>query len=198
MEDVRGLRAEGPALLHPEPVLLVDNRHREGPERDLLLDQRVRPDGDRGFTRRERGAGGRMFPGRQRAREQHDRHPELGADALEGQEMLLGEGLGRRHERSLMAPLDRTQKRVESHHGLARADVPLEEPLHGLHISEVVSDLRDCRLLLGRQLERQDRVVAGDEVSVGAEAGRDGALLESSSPPQKADLEQEELVEGQP
>ncbi len=61
MEDVRGLRAERPALLDPELVLLVDDRDREGAERDLLLDQRVRPDGNRRFTRRERGAGSRML-----------------------------------------------------------------------------------------------------------------------------------------
>ena len=34
------------ALRHPEPVLLVDDGHREIAEVDLLLDERVRSDDD--------------------------------------------------------------------------------------------------------------------------------------------------------
>ena len=69
------------------------------------------------------------------------RDPELGADALDREEMLLGERLGRRHQRPLTPGLDSAQQRVERDDRLARADVALEQPLHRAGPAEVGVDL---------------------------------------------------------
>ena len=90
-------------LLDPEPVLLVHDRDPEVAEVDALLDQRVRPDDDlRGLDVVLDGTG-----------QQRDRNAELRADRVDGQEVLLGKCLGRRHQRPSLACLDGPQERVE-------------------------------------------------------------------------------------
>ena len=44
--------------------------------------------------------------------------------------MLLGQRLGRRHQRRLVAGLERAQHRVDGDHGLARAHLAHQQPLH--------------------------------------------------------------------
>src|SRR5947207_5399566 len=53
---------------------------------------------------------------------------------------LLGEGLGRSHQRGLAAVLDRAQHGMERHHGLARAHLAHEKPLHRPSGGEVLVD----------------------------------------------------------
>ena len=55
---------------------------------------------------------------------------ELGADALDSEEVLFGEHLGRRHHRALPVGLDGPKERRERNDGLARADVALQQTLH--------------------------------------------------------------------
>ncbi len=140
MEDVRAAAlGERRALLDAEAVLLVDDGDGEVAEGDALLDQRVRADDDVGVRpARADGAG-----------EERTGDAELRADRLDGEEVLLGERLGRRHQRSLAPGLDRAEKRIERDHGLPRADVALEEAPHRLRPAEVGVDLGD-RLLLVR------------------------------------------------
>ena len=64
--------------------------------------------------------------------------------------MLLGEHLGRRHERALVAALHRDEQRGERDDRLARADVALEQPVHRRGAGEVVRDLGE-RALSGRR-----------------------------------------------
>ena len=73
--------------------------------------------------------------------EQHRRDPEPGAEPFDRQEVLLGERLGRRHQRALPPGLDRAQQRVERDHRLARADVALQQPPHRDAAGEVGVDL---------------------------------------------------------
>ena len=80
---------------------------------------------------------------------------------LDGQEVLLGERLRGRHERALVAVLDRAQQRVEGNDRLPGADVPLEQPLHRSLGCEIAVDLGDRLLLLGVSVERERRAVAG-------------------------------------
>ena len=77
-------------LLDAEPVLLVDHGHREARQLDVLLDQRVRADDEV-----------RIGIALHRAGEQRDADAELRAQRLDRQEVLLGERLGRRHQRAL-------------------------------------------------------------------------------------------------
>ena len=149
VEDVRAsaLRERAP-LSDAEPVLLVDDDDREIAEVDLLLDQRVRPDDERRVTRGDELPHGRVLARPQRAREQRDAHPERAAQLVDGQEVLLGEGLGGRHERRLPAGLDGAEERVERDDGLPGADVSLEQAVHRSSPREIGVDLRDRPLLI--------------------------------------------------
>ena len=57
--------------------------------------------------------------------------------------MLAGENLGRRHHRRLPPGLDHFGHREERDHGLARADVALQEPQHALLGPEIGADFGD-------------------------------------------------------
>ena len=148
----RAILGERRALLDAEPVLLVDDGDGEIGELDVALDQRVRADGDLRDAVRDLVAD---LLRADRAGEQHAANAELRAERLEGQEVLLGERLGRRHQRALPARLHRPQQRVERDHGLAGADVALQEPLHRRRLRQVEVDLGDRPLLVLGQLERQ-------------------------------------------
>ena len=132
-----------------------------------------------------------------RAREQPDADAERGAVALEREEVLLGERLRRRHQRAEPPGLDRAQQRIERDDGLAGADVALEQPLHRHGPLEIGVDLLDGALLVGGQPEGQLLAEAGDELAGRAERRRHvvGALRPAAREP---DLEDEQLVEGQP
>ena len=94
-----------------------------------------------------------------------DADAERRAQLVDGEEVLLGEGLGRRHERALAPDLDRAEERVERDDGLPRADVALEEALHRNRALEVGVDLGDRALLIRRERERERRAVARDELA---------------------------------
>ena len=111
--------------------------------------------------------------------------------------MLFGERLGGGHERALAAVLDRAQKRVERDHGLAGADVALQEALHRSRALEVGVDLADDLLLIRRQRERQHLAVALDQLAGSAERRCERALA-LGRPPRDPDLQQEQLLEREP
>ncbi len=72
-------------------------------------------------------------------------------------EVLLGEDLGRRHQRALPARADRGGRRQRRDDGLAGADVALQQPVHRLRQREVGRDLVDDTALRAGQRERQCR-----------------------------------------
>ena len=198
MQDVRDAPlGERRALLDPEAMLLVDDRDGEIGELDLALDQRVGADGDLRLAARDPGARGRMLLRGQRAREQDERDAELRADALDRQEVLLGEGLRRRHQGALPAGFDSAQERVERDDRLPGADVALQQPRHRRRAGKVGVDLGDRLLLMLRQLEGKRGAVARDEVAGRRERGRHGRLA-FGRPTCKRELEDEQLVEGEP
>ena len=57
--------------------------------------------------------------------------------------MLRGEHLGGGHERALVPALHGDEQRAERHERLARADVALQQAVHGLRGAQVVRDLFD-------------------------------------------------------
>ena len=69
--------------------------------------------------------------GRSRTGQQADRHRLAGQEGLHRREVLLGQGLGRSHQRPLVAVLDGPKQRVERYHGLARPHLAHQQPLHG-------------------------------------------------------------------
>ena len=111
--------------------------------------------------------------------------------------MLLGKRLGRRHQRALLAGLDRAQQRIERDDGLPGADLALEQALHRRRLGEIGVDLLDRPLLVGRQLERKELAIARDELARLVERGS-LLLLALMAPPCEPYLEDEQLVEREP
>ena len=175
MQDVRRASlGERLPLLDAEAVLLVDDGDREVGELDVALDQRVRADRDLRDAARDLVADLLRADG---AGEQDAADAELGAERLERQEVLLGERLGRRHQRALPVVLDRAQQGVERDDRLAGADVTLQQTLHRCRAREVEVDLRDRALLVLGQLERQHAAIPADERSRLGQRSRDSVLV---------------------
>ena len=86
--------------------------------------------------------------------------------------MLLGENLGRRHERDLPSGLDRLQRGERRDDRLAAADVALQQPLHRHRPLEIVADLPPDALLRPRELERHAREQLAGERAGAGEHGR--------------------------
>ncbi len=179
------------ALLDAEAVLLVDDGDGEIAKLDALLDQCVRADDDVDLLREL----ALTLP--RRAREQRARDAELLAEIGDREEVLLGERLGRGHQRALAAVLDGAQQRIERDDRLARADVALQQPLHRRRAREVRVDLADRLLLVRRERERQRLAVAPDQLARVAERGCERPLALGGAA-RDADLQQQQLLEREP
>ena len=70
--------------------------------------------------------------------------------------MLLGENLGRRHQRDLVAILHGDDGSFEGDDCFARADVPLQQAAHGKRFFHVRGNLFEHTLLRVRGMEGQD------------------------------------------
>ncbi len=113
--------------------------------------------------------------------------------------MLLGERLGRRHQRALIAVLDRAQQRVQRDDGLARPDLAHQQPLHRARLREVAVELRERPLLVAGQRERQHRLEpAGGQLALAVEHRRGGVLAPAPAAAQQRQLHQQQLVEREP
>jgi hypothetical protein len=177
VEDVRRhpldpLLVERGALPDAEAVLLVDHAEAEPGEADGRLDQRV------GAKDQSQLAAGELVQGllanrrRRGAGQQRERDRLFGEEPAEGDRVLLGERLRRRHQRRLVARFQRPQHRVDRDHGLAGADLPHQQALHRLAGVEVGLDLVERLQLIAGRLERQRFEPAADQVAGLAEAGR--------------------------
>ena len=132
--------------MHAEAVLLVDDGEREIAERHLVLEQRVGADQEIDLAEREPverlGAlAAALAPGQDR-----DAEAGLLGQRRDGGEVLAGEDFGRRHQRGLAAGLDHGRGREQRHHGLAGADVALQQPHHALRSREIGDDVVDRAL----------------------------------------------------
>ncbi|MNZ79083.1 hypothetical protein D3C78_976770 [compost metagenome] len=145
-------------------MLLVDDHQRQVAELHLVLEQRVGAD-------HHGRAGGDAFQCADAglALELAGQPGDLDAQRLqplaEGEEVLLGEDLGGRHQRHLVAGLQRLQRGQRGDHGLAGADVALHQAQHRLGLGQVPGDFRRHALLragggeaeVGQVLRRQAR-----------------------------------------
>src|SRR5215218_10333385 len=136
-----------------------------------------------------------MLLGRKRARQEEAADAECSADLVDREEVLLGERLGRRHQRTLVTPFDCAQEHVERHDRLAGPDVPLEKALHGLLAAQVPLDLGNRLFLLGSERERERGSVARDQLPGFPERRGLGTLLALATPPCEAELQEEQLLE---
>ena len=113
-------------------------------------------------------------------------------------EVLLRQDFGRRHERHLEAVLHRHERRHQRHDGLARTDVPLQQPVHRLRPLHVADDFAERLLLIAGQLERQDPPRRLADLFGDHHRPRLALRIGSAFPQDDPQLEQEELLEDQP
>ena len=83
--------------------------------------------------------------------------PAVVGERRDGVEMLPRQDFGRRHQRRLPAGLDHGRGGEQRHHGLAGADVALQQPQHALGLGEVGDDVVDRARLRRRQRVGQGR-----------------------------------------
>ena len=108
------------------------------------------------------------------------------------QVMLRREDLGRRHQRRLVAVLNRDQHRLHRDDRLAGADIALQQPAHGFGAAHVFGDLRQRPLLRASGMERQ-HVAQGFADGIARREG-DAALLARLAPLQlEPQLQKEKL-----
>ena len=113
--------------------------------------------------------------------------------------MLLGERLGRSHQRPLMAVLDRAQHRVERDHRLAAAHLPHQQPLHRRALPQVLIDLGDRAVLIaGRRKGQAAREPTLAQRWRLIEHGRSALRATPLPPSEEQELRQQELLEGEP
>ena len=184
-------------LMHAEAVLLVDDREREIAERDILLEQRMGADQQIDVAEREPvenflALAAALAPG-----EDGDANAGGLRQRGDGVEMLAGENLGRRHEGGLPAGFDHGGGGHQRHHGLAGADIALQQPQHALRQREVVDDVVDRFLLrmgerIGQRLEdaRAQAALAG--------AAASGLPAHMGAHQRERELPGEQFVIGQP
>jgi hypothetical protein len=101
--ELGALRVERSALAHPEAVLLVDDAHREPGEADVGLDEGVRANDERELAGFEAVQGISPCRGLRRAGQEGERNMGRGEKRAQRVGVLLGQRLGRRHQRSLVA-----------------------------------------------------------------------------------------------
>ena len=83
-------------------------------------------------------------------------------------EVLLGQHLGRHHERPLVPAADGGQERGHGHHRLARADVALQETVHGERPGQLGEDGGQGPPLGPGQLEGEAAEELADQAGPGS------------------------------
>ena len=179
-------------------MLLVDDRQSQRVELDRRLHERMGSDRQVSVSRREGREG---FPPRLRslaAGQRDDPETGPGEERPQGQVVLLGEELGRGHERDLQAVLEGHEGGKEGDDCLAAPHVALQEPVHGVGAAQVADDRAHRSPLPGGQPERQhregraaDAIVHPDGVRLAFPGPRPPAHLQ-------AQAEEKQLFQNQP
>ncbi len=193
--DVVPLAGQLVALQDAEAVLLVDHGEPEAVEAKTLLDQGV------GAHRDLRLAGSQPLDHRGALLPLEGRREErrlVGAsreEAAEGQEVLLREDLGGRHEGGLVSVLEGDDHGEKGDHRLPRAHVALDQPVHGMRGSHVVGDLAEDALLRAGQVEGQDALHRLAHAGADVEGDPLPRAAQAATPESQTELEEEELLE---
>ena len=182
-------------LANAEAVLFVDHDESERAELDPLLDERVRAHDEVGLAARDPRP--RLLAAAPRGRPHQDlqRAGQVAEEVADPPGVLLGEDLGRRHQRGLAPALDGQEHGEERDQGLSGADVSLEHAVHAAGGGHVGVDLaEDAGLRPGeakgeRRVERADEAVGAGVHDAGALAG--GVVADA----RVEELQEEELVE---
>ena len=110
--------------------------------------------------------------------------------------MLARQHLRRRHHRGLPAGFDHLGHGEERHHGLARADVALQEPDHAVLRPQIGADFGERCLLRARQRERERRLEPPPERPV-RDMRASGLFAQSRAHEQQGELVRHEFVVGE-
>ena len=157
-----------------EAVLLVDHHQAEVAEIDALLEDGVGADDEVDVAGGEPGDGLLALAAALAAGEHGDAHAGGVGKRGDGAGVLADEQLGRRHQRGLGAALDNGRGGEQGDHGLARADVALEQAEHALRLGEVGGDLGERVLLAAGEIEGEggDDRLGQAAVALPGRAGR--------------------------
>ena len=195
-EPLRGLGVERRALAHAEAMLLVHHHDRELAELDRLLDQGM------GAHHQLQLAAGQApeqlaAPSRRRGAGEQLDGERAAQQGVERAVVLLGQGLGGRHQRRLGAVLHRAQHRRHGHDGLAGPHLAHQQPLHGALARQVGVDLGHGPLLVAGELEGQRPAPPVDHHPARRQRARPPALAPGPAAAGHRELQQEELLEGE-
>ena len=195
--DGLALARQREPLVHAEAVLLVDDGERQVAERDVVLEQRVGADQQVELADGEPLQRLVALLAALAAGQDGDAKPGLLGERRDGGEMLPGEDFGRRHQRGLAAGLDHGRGGEQRHHGLAGADVALQQPHHALRPRQIRDDVVHRARLRQRQRigQRLDHPRAQDALAGAAAAGRRALVLANQ---RERELAGEEFVVGEP
>ena len=181
-------------------MLLVDDAEAEAGELDRRLDQRVGADDQAQLAAGEpvQGLPAASRPGV--APVSSANGVASAASSLPRVDrVLLGQGLGRRHQHRLVAGFERPQHRVERDHGLARADLPHQQPLHRLAGVEVGVDLVEGRAAGRRSARTAASRASAPTSSPGLPSRGAGRAVRCVRLRRREErLVEEELFEGEP
>ena len=185
----------------------------EGPELHPLLDEGVGAHEDVDGAVGEAGGDALALLGRGAVGEQLDaegalveQHPGVGAtghrEAVEeppdAVAVLVGEHLGGGHDRGLVPALDRGEHGGHGDHGLADADVALEQAVHRVGPGEVGGDLGDGVALAVGELEGQAVDEPPDQLAGRVVADAAGGALVGLLAQHQRELDPQQLVEHEP
>ena len=183
--------------MHAEAVLLVDDGEREIAKLDLLLEQRMRADQQVDVAEGEPLENVVALAAALAAGEDSDVDPGRGCQRRDGVEMLPRQDLGRRHQRGLTAAFDHGRGSKQRHHGLAGADVALQQPQHAFGLGQIGDDVLDRARLRRRERIGQRRDQLFPHVAV---AGRRaaGGTPQMGAHQRERELAGQQLVIGEP
>ena len=191
------LLAERGALVEAGAVPLVVGRDGEIGEAGEVGEQGVRADDDVGVARfdaRERGLA--VFL-RLRAGEQFDTDRAALEQRGDVEVVLLGQDLGGRRDGGLRVRGHGHEHRVERDHGLAGADVALDQPVRGRGPLEVLGDLSHGGVLPGREGEGDALADVRVDAFAPLERGRAGLAALPGAAQLHRQLQHEEFVVGE-
>ena len=184
------------AFAHAEAVLFVDDGQRERLEHHIVLDQRMGADQKIDLAVCELFDNFAAFLAFLAAGQDRDLHPGTFCQRRNRLDVLAGEDFGRRHQGRLLAGFRDGGRSEQRHHGLAGADVALQQAQHPQRLVEVVGDGFRGLLLRWRQCvgQRVDDLVTQMSVARIALTRRAAELRAHQ---RQRQLPSQEFVEGE-
>ena len=178
-------------------MLLVDHGQRQRLEDHVVLDQRMGADQEidlAGLEPRQQFAPLLAFFA---AGQDRDLHAGAFGERRDGLDVLARQDFRRRHQRGLLADLGDGGGGQQRHHGLAGADIALQQPQHPHRLAQILGDRGGGLLLRRRQRigQRVDDLVAQMAVAGMAVAGGAAQLRAHQ---RQRQLAGQQFVEGQP